>query len=269
MQHWVCFVIYLATWAPVLLGNQFTGDVIEVDHQARHLVFVDGLSFPVAPGELDVGWEGRRVTGKLETVDDELRLHRIWPADDDPVYRPMRAINKALYQTADLRGKALKTGDRIPGFALLDQNAQVVTPRELLGKNVVIHFIFTRCQVAEMCPASTAKMAQLDRLAQAADLENYQLVTVTFDPEYDTPGVLNFYGRQRGLDFEHHRLLTGDAQAIESLLVLFGVLTRHENGTIDHTMTVSLLNKRGRVEWMHFGPDWQPEAFLERLTALD
>lgn len=192
-----------------------------------------------------------------------------WPELDLPA--ELGASNAALEKSILERGRgvALKEGDRLPEFALVNQRGAIVRTSDLQGEAFVLNFIFTRCQAAQMCPASTSRMAGLQREAPAKGLPDLRFVTITFDPGYDTPAVLGAYAKTFGIADRNFDLLTYPREAfIESLLYLFGILTREENDTITHNSVTFLIDAEGRVALKQRGPDWSAGKFIEAARAL-
>ena len=74
--------------------------------------------------------------------------------------------------------------------------------KDFLGKVVVINFIFTRCQAMEMCPASTMRMSLLQDKARETGLDGLHFLSITFDPEYDSPGILKQYAKSYDIEFD-------------------------------------------------------------------
>ena len=72
-------------------------------------------------------------------------------------------------------------------------------------------------------------MIDLQQQASMERMENFQLVTVTFDPEYDSPGMLRQYANQRGASFDNYHFLTGSKSAIEDLMRQFGILKEYKD----------------------------------------
>ena len=84
----------------------------------------------------------------------------------------------------------------VPDFALLNQSGKTIHLAQLKGKVVLLTFIYTRCPLAEFCPKMSSNFAEIDK-ALAADKRDYaktHLLSVSFDPKYDTPAVLRSYG---------------------------------------------------------------------------
>lgn len=158
----------------------------------------------------------------------------------------------------------IKIGDFMPSFTLYNQDGKTITQKDLLGKIVVLNFIFTRCGVPTMCPASTKKMVELQKLVHDNRLSNnVSFVTISFDPIFDTPAILKKYAEAYKIDLSNYSFLTGDAEVIKNLTRLFGVYTISEKGTINHTMKTMVINKNGKVIYGACKIDWQPKTFLQ------
>jgi protein SCO1/2 len=104
---------------------------------------------------------------------------------------------------------------RVPAFSLTDQRGRVVTPRDYAGKVWVASFVFTRCP--SVCPLLTAKMASLQK--RLGSRPNLRFVSISVDPEHDTPQVLAQYAQKFGADPERWRFLTGPLADIERTVV--------------------------------------------------
>ena len=76
---------------------------------------------------------------------------------------------------------------------MIDQNGEFLQIRQLQSKPFILNFIFTRCTVPKMCPASSKRMSVLQDTIRDAGLNDLQFVTISFDPEFDSPGILRQY----------------------------------------------------------------------------
>ncbi len=220
----------------------------------------------VGPGDAALGYVGRPVRGRLTKGDSGWRLEKVWPAD--PVAeRVVADVAAQLRRDTVARGRKAyrELGEYLPPFALYNQRGEVLQPAALRGKRVILNFIFTRCASPTMCPASTAKMAQLQKLVKEEGISNVELVSISFDPAYDTPGVLRFYADSYGIDGANFQFLTGPEETVRDLMRQFGVLTVQENGTINHTMATLLIDANGKILYRRDGSVWTPAEFIERL----
>ena len=153
----------------------------------------------------------------------------------------------------------------MPDFSLYDQAGRVVQGARFRGKQIMVNFIFTRCPIATMCPAATAKMIALQRAARDAGVKNLELISITLDPAFDTPGVLKDYADTRGIDTANFSLLTGPETAIKDLLTQFGVIAEFEGALIKHTLATLLINADGKIAHRADGSAWDVADFIAKM----
>ena len=225
------------------------------------------MEFLVSAGDLAVIQPGMRIRAEMIPSDTgDFRLEKIWP-DDRTAAAAVEAGTKALRQDTMIRGRGVyrEVGEQAPEFVLYDQNGTVVQSARFRGKQVMLNFIFTRCPVATMCPASTMKMMASQQLAKEAGVPNIEFVSITLDPAYDTPGVLKEYADVRGIDTTNFSFLTGPESAIKDLLAQFGVITAFEGNLINHTLATVLIDANGRIVHRADGSVWEPKDFVAKM----
>lgn len=243
---------------------------IELTESANVDMPAGGLyDFRVGPGDLEIGYSGRLIKADAVYYNNAWHLERVFPLDGVGA-KAMRDANRQLHDlTVSMnRREYLQEGDYLPNFAMIDQNGDFLQIRELRGNAFVLNFIFTRCKVATMCPASTTRMSELQELSRSEKLENVHFVTVTFDPEFDSPGIMRSYGKNYGLENENFHLLTSTQETVDDLLRLFGILTMEEDGTINHTMATLLVDANGRIAFRKEGSKWTTDEFLKEVKEL-
>jgi protein SCO1/2 len=254
-----------------------TGEILRVETERKLLIVqhdeIKGympamtMEFIVSAGDLALAKPGQRIRAEMVVVPGgDFRLEKIWPADQ-VVADAVSAGALQLRQDTHTRGKNAyrEVGETVPDFALYDQSGRVVQSSRFRGKQIVINFIFTRCPVATMCPASTAKMMAMQRLAREAGVANLELVSITLDPAYDTPGVLREYADVRGIDTANFSFLTGPTTAIKDLLTQFGVIAEFEGDLIKHTLTTLLIDANGKIAHRADGSAWEPADFIAKM----
>ena len=254
----------------VILKVEAEQDVLIVQHEEiKGYMPAMTMELAVGPEELAVARAGRRIRADLvEGADGVYRLERIWPDDASTEAKAVAAAALQLRQDTHTRGRHpyREVGEVTPDFALLDQNGRVVQMARFRGKQVLLNFIFTRCPVATMCPAATAKMITVQRLAREAGVGNLELISITLDPAHDTPGVLHAYAAIRGIDTANFSFLTGPTQAIRDLLAQFGISTQFQGDILQHTLATVLIAPDGRIAHRTDGSQWDPEEFVRRLS---
>lgn len=260
-------------------SNTVKVSVLAADPQAATLT-VKGPGLPatdkdgtqivkVNPGDTLVGYVGRQIQGELTKSDGAWRMENIWPADPDITRATTEATSQLHRDLVDLGRNAFRdVGDILPPFALLNQNGQLVRPSTLRGQWLVINFIFTHCSSPTMCPANSQRMVQLQKEIKQAGLPNVTLVTISFDPARDTPGVLRQYADGYGMDLANFQLLTGPADEMNEALQQFGILIKNENGTLVHSMATFIVSPEGRITYRKPGELWTVKEFFDRLLPV-
>jgi protein SCO1/2 len=106
---------------------------------------------------------------------------------------------------------------RLPAFRLIAEDGSTFSKDDLAGRVWVANLFFTRC--TSICPHLTRSMSALQRRYDEAGVDSVRLLSITVDPEYDSPGQLRAYARDHGIDTKRWRLLTGDRERIRALVV--------------------------------------------------
>jgi protein SCO1/2 len=262
--------------APAEGRHPLTGEIVKVDTERQVLLVshdkIPGympamtMEFKVSKADLANARAGQRIRAEMVEGKEDFSLEKIWP-DDTVTKTTLDAAANALAQDTAVRGKEAyrEIGESLPTFTLLDQEGRTVSASRFRGKRIVLNFIFTRCPVATMCPAATLRMAALQQAARAAGVQDFELVSISMDPEYDTPGVLRAYAEDRGLDTSNWSFLTGPDASVRHLLAQLGVIREFEGATIKHTLATVLIDEQGRIAHRVDGSTWQVEDFVKRL----
>jgi protein SCO1/2 len=121
-----------------------------------------------------------------------------------------------------------------------------------------------------MCPASTTRMHQLQELAREEGVENLLFISMTLDPDFDTPGVFNTYAADRGIDGSNFYFLGGPKEVLFDLKEQLGILANKDPKLIiDHTMRTILVDPSGEIVYQVPGSMWGKEDFLNRIKKLN
>ncbi len=265
-----------ATAAPAETRHRLAGEIIDVQAEREVLIVTHDeikgympamtMEFKVAKADVANARVGQRIRAELVERGEDYWLEKIWP-DDTVTVSVLDAATKALAQDTAMRGKEAyrEIGEALPSFTLLDQEGRTVSASRFRGRQVVMNFIFTRCPIATMCPAATLRMSQLQAAAREAGVKDFELVSISLDPEFDTPGVLRDYAEARGLDTTNWAFLTGPDAGVRHLLAQLGVIREFEGATIKHTLATVLINAEGRIVHREDGSAWRVEDFVRRL----
>ena len=253
------------------------GEVVAVDAKRKIVQVRHGevkgympamtMEFAVSPGDALSVRVGERIRAVL-VVDPagKARLEEVWP-DDKVAEDTIAAGAQALREDTNDRGRSAyrDVGEAMPDFALYDQDGRVVQSSRFRGKQILLNFIYSRCPIATMCPAATMKMVGTQDLARRAGIANIEFISISLDPEHDTPGVLKAYATDRGIDTRNFSFLTGPKPAIRDLLAQFGVIAQDNGDILKHTLATVLIDDQGRIVWRADGSAWEPKEFVSRM----
>ncbi|HXG57010.1 MAG TPA: SCO family protein [Vicinamibacterales bacterium] len=235
----------------VLKIDASTGTVT-VSHDAIPGV-MDAMVMPFAatrPSELTAVRPGDRIQFRLNvrrggSMIDRIRILSAAPMDSGVLQSPAAPALVPL-------------GQPVPDFTLTDQDGRPLSLASLKGQVVAISFIYTRCPLPDYCPRVMTNLGALrDRFRDRVG-RDLTLLTITFDPKYDTAETLKAYGARYGADLPGWRLLTGSARDIERVCSLFGVEFWPEEGMITHTLQTAIIDRQGRLAATVEGKDFSP-----------
>ena len=120
------------------------------------------------------------------------------------------SAGEQLNRSAPSSGK-LPELSRVPEFSFKNQDDKLWGSNELSGKPYLAAFMFTRCP--SICPHLTARMKEIDTAAKKSG-KTLRLLSISVDPENDSPSVLKAYAKKHGADASNWTFLTGDYKAI-------------------------------------------------------
>jgi len=286
MQRWAVFVITAAISLAACSSrsNQRTypvhGQVVAVTPDRQEATVKHGEISGLMPAmtmpykikersELDAVKPGDVIDATLTIAENDAFLTGVKKVGEAP-------LEQALPEPATVSTGAgpavLKPGEVVPDSPFVDQDGKKRAFNSFRGSTVVLTFIYTRCPLPTFCPMMDRHFASIqERLHDDPLLKKVHLVTITFDPAYDTPAVLKKHARELGADLSRWTFLTGDQKAIETFGGRFGVLvTRAANDPRDitHNLRTAIVGPDGRLIKIYAGNEWTPEEILNDLKPV-
>jgi protein SCO1/2 len=167
-------------------------------------------------------------------------------------------------------------GDVVPDFKLRNQDGRPIHLGQFKGKALLITFIYTRCPSPDFCPRVTRNFATLEKM-MAANPSLYSkshLLTVSFDPEHDTPERLRAYGvTYMGGDaknaFAHWEFAAPEKPVLGEMARFFDLgMTESADTMITHTLSTTLIGPDGKVVCFYPGNEWTPEQVLADVKQI-
>ena len=161
----------------------------------------------------------------------------------------------------------LPTIGAAPDFALTSQDGAEVTLGAFRGKVVAVTFIYTSCP--DVCPMLTDKMARVQDELGADFGSKIAFLSISVDPEHDTPAVLKEYAEALGADLAGWSFLTGTPAAVREVAHRYGVaVAPAADGAVDHTLLTTLVDRQGTMRVQYLGYRFDPEEFRQDLLRL-
>ncbi len=254
---------------------QLEGQVLAVDAAKGRLTIKHGdienfmpamtMTYDVASPDLLNGREpGELITATLEVDDMSGRLVAITHTGSAPL---PEGSNEAL-----MAGGILGPGDPVPDTAFIDQTDRRRSLSEWKDRDTLITFIYTRCPLPDFCPLMDQNFATIQRaVAKDATLRGrVSLISITFDPDHDTPAVLAEHARHLEADPAVWTFLTGDRKTIDRFAARFGVgvlRSGQPDGQITHNLETALVGPDLHLIRVYSGNDWTPRSVLADLRS--
>jgi len=221
------------------------------------------MPFPVKDAGLLSGKEpGDLVTATLVVTDLSAHLSSLTRTGHAPIEAPPPTSEGP---------RVLVPGEPVADAPLVDQRGKPHPFSAFKGHRVAVTFIYTRCPLPEFCPLMDRHFAAIQQqLDGAQDMRDVRLVSVTMDPEFDTPAVLSDHAERLKADPNVWTFLTGTPADVAAFAQQFGIFTERDLGTganLTHNLRTAVVGVDGRLANVHSGNDWTPADLVADLKA--
>jgi protein SCO1/2 len=254
---------------------QLKGKIVAVDKTKREVTvehqaiddYMDAMTMPFKVKDADALNEmsaGDDLQATLVVFDG-----RTWL--ENPIITKGDSI-VSNYAVASSHAAEPHPGALVPDFTLRNQDDKLIRFDQYRGRALLLTFIYTRCPLPDYCPLLTANFAAIEQdLKKDPQLYNQtHLLSITIDPDYDTPQVLRDYARARaGLnDFAHWEFATSEPSQIQRVAQFFGLNYFRENGQIIHALRTVVIAPDGRIYKIYADNLWKPADALRDVRAV-
>jgi protein SCO1/2 len=256
-----------------------SGMVLSVDPAANSFTvsheriegFMDAMTMPFEvrqPDELRALVPGAIVEFTLVVGDENSYATRITVRRYETVERDPRAAQRlsAMKRLAGVSTPPVAIGSSMPDFTLIDQARRRVALSSLVGKVVVVNFVYTRCALPQFCLRMSNNFGALQKRFSSDIGRDLVLLTITFDPERDTPEVLASYADRWGAK-PGWRFLTGSVADIRRVCALFGQEAFPEEGLMNHLLHTAVIDRAGTLVANIEGNAFTPEQLGDLVLA--
>lgn len=230
------------------------------------------MPLPVADSSMTASLEtGDAIQFRLAVSEDSSWIAAIRSIPDTAVARhPARTVRPMPGARGESQ-RMLQTGDRVPAdLTLTNQAGESLRLGDFRGQALVLTFIYTRCPLPNYCPRMSKQFATLQPQLREQFGTRVHLLSVSFDPAYDTPRVLRDYASRYTDRLDTWTFATGDSTEVRRIASHFGVFTKAEGGEITHNLVTAVIGPDGTVRRLFRGNDWTPDDVLRTVKrSLD
>jgi protein SCO1/2 len=184
------------------------------------------------------------IVGDTSAYATRIVVRRYESVERDPRTARRLAVMKQL---AGPSAPPVAIGAKVPEFTLIDQLRRRVSSASLAGKVVVVNFVYTRCALPQFCLLMSNHFGALQKRFRRELGRDLVLLTITFDPERDTPDVLAAYAAQWSADPAGWHFLTGSVADIRRVTALFGQDAFPEEGLLNHSLRTAIIDRAGTL----------------------
>jgi protein SCO1/2 len=211
---------------------------------------------------------GDAISFRLTVTDDDAWIDQIKKINADEVRLPAPTAMPKTRSTIDDSAR-LREGEMMPPFELTDQNGERITLEIFRGHPFVLTFIFTRCPIPNFCPLMSKNFTELQNAIKngSGSLAQTRLLSISFDPDFDTPQILKAYADHEQADRKIWAFATGEKSKIDNLTRAFSVYVQAEAGTISHGLATALIGEDGRIARIWRGNGWSPSEVIREIEA--
>jgi protein SCO1/2 len=251
----------------VIKELKLDGKTVEIRHEAI-TNYMPAMVMPFEakePKELVGLKAGDEVKFRMTVTDSDVWIDQIQKLS---VGNPNQLPSKAGVFHFSRDVEPLQIGDKLPEYHFTNELGQAVSTGQFKREAVAITFIFTRCPLPNFCPKMSSNFQEVQNklLAMSNSLTNWHLLTISFDPEFDTPEILKAYADRFKAEPKHWNFLTGDMTEISTISEQFGQMFWKDEGALNHNLRTAVIDASGRVQKVFQGNNWTTEEMVAEMV---
>jgi protein SCO1/2 len=268
---------------PIVKRYPFSGHVVSIDTQSISALvdgdaipgFMDAMAMPykVKPAAtLSHLLPGDTISAEVVVVPRDTSND-----DTEPAYWLENVRVTAHADTAPATAPNSlhmpEPGEEVPDFSFTNQDGNRISFNQYRGKTLLLTFIYTRCPFPDFCPRMSSNFAEIyKQVGGNPALSATQLLSISFDPEHDSPKVLRDYAHnvahtQDVALFSRWQFATPSSGDLPKIANFFALTVKPEGGLITHNLSTAVIGPDGKiVKWYH-GGDWQPSDLIKDVAS--
>jgi protein SCO1 len=166
-------------------------------------------------------------------------------------------------------------GEDIPHFSFTNQSGKQISLQQYRGKVLFVTFIYTRCPFPDFCPRVSNNFAEIyQQLGTNPALTGAHLLSISFDPEHDTPKILRDYAFSVAHThdpalFNQWEFAVPNSADLPKIADFFALAVTPKEGLLIHNLSTTVIGPDGKIVTWYHGSDWQVSDLIrDASTAL-
>jgi len=265
---------------PAAKRYPFTGRVVSVDTQGQSAI-IDGDNVPgiMDPMAMSYVVKPPAILSRL-SPGDSIAADLIIGPENENAYSESWLENVRVTGHADRAPAAVGNslhlpapGEDVPDFSFTNQSGRRISLKQYRGNVLLVTFIYTRCPFPDFCPRVSGNFAEIyKQLGTTPALAGTRLLSISFDPEHDTPKVLRDYGfsvahTREPVLFGHWEFAAPSAADLQKIADFFALTIKPEGGPITHNLSTAVIGPDGKIlKWYH-GSGWQASDLIKDVLG--
>jgi protein SCO1/2 len=232
------------------------------------------MTFPVRDsGALDALKPGMMIDFALNVrgnmaYAEKIRVHAYENTAQEPMQARQLEILDAATSGSSRDANALGVGQLVPDFSLIDQNRETIKLSDFAGKIVALTFIYTKCPLPKFCFRMSNNFGIVYRRFADRRDKDLVLLSVTFDPVHDQPGILAEYARTWTKDGAGWHFLTGSLPDVQKVCWSFGVNFWQDEGLLTHSLHTVIIGRDGHLLANLEGNEYSAKQLGDLIEAV-
>jgi protein SCO1/2 len=249
---------------------QLTGKVVTIDRPGLSLV-IDGDAVPGFMAAMAMPYKVKNASELSSLVPGDSITAVIVLQNNDYWLENLRVTKHSSTPPVPASGLHLpSSGEAVPNFELVNQSDKHIFLNQFRGKVLLVTFIYTRCPFPDYCPRITGQFAEVNRRLQADPALDGKthLLSISFDPQHDTPSILREYGLRwvgsgQAAAFDHWEFAVPPAAELPRMADFFGLTYDEAGGVINHSLSTTVIGPDGRIFAWYHGTAWQASDLVK------
>ncbi|HEX6126827.1 MAG TPA: SCO family protein [Pyrinomonadaceae bacterium] len=168
-------------------------------------------------------------------------------------------------------------GNEVPDFELTNQDGKRISFQDFRGKVLAVTFIYAQCPLPDYCIKMSTNFSDAANriMAEPEARDRYRLLTISFDPERDTPEKLRSYGlgylgKGAKPDFTVWQLAVGNEKEVREVATFFGLrfeVDENDRTQFNHSLRTAVISPEGKVTKIFAGNEWTVNDLIREMKA--